>query len=182
MDLGIKKDITILEKRVLKLINKNYKSVKVNQLKQFHILIVGYEDSHCIFSKEKYLDYFFIKQLQPRYYNFKPKGLFGKKERYLMTITLITDLNGTLVGTADATIVNMYPNFSKNYSDLAKMLFNKEVENILMLDGRHILGYYVCVTENKLFAIEENLNNLKIYNWPEFIETRFDKWTNYSKK
>ena len=95
--LNIEQDIVALEKEITKLIKKNPDMANMQNLRQFHILILKFDDYSTVLKKEEYIDLSFLYHLKPRYYDSVFKRKKNKlvsiklKEKYLTTETLITD-------------------------------------------------------------------------------------------
>ena len=171
--LNIEKDIISLENRISNLIKKNSAMADMQNLRQFHILMLHLDYNKVEFKKERYLDLSFLYHLEPQYYEVGRKG----KEEYLRTMTLITDSAGNLITNCDARFFFRTPPIANpGYVQLAKMLFDEKFDYILWLSGPHEMGYKIGIKGSKLYAIKTVNNELKIYTWEEFMECCFDKW------
>lgn len=175
--LNIEQDIVALENRITDLIKKKPEIANIQGLRQFHILLLGFSDYTKIeIKKEDYLEHSFLFQLCQGYYRLGSNSLFRKEKKYLSTITLITDGTGNLIATGDARLVHIALVFAPNDIELAKMLFDNEIDFVLWLETPHIMRYMVGIKGNNLYALERTQEGLKIHSWEEFMECCFDKW------
>lgn len=139
---------------------------------------MGIDTTDFEFEKGNYINYSFLDHLYSAYYEIKPKFIFGKKERYIDTQTLITDSLGNLVVTADFRLVyNQQSNNSRLHTArIAKMFFDGEIDFAFILGYPHTIHYTVGIKGNELFVIHNSKKNFQVYSWEEFIENHFDEW------
>ena len=177
--LNIKEDIVALEKRIDELVKKDPKLKNIQGIKQFHILVLGYKDytTESDINKKKYIDYSFLDLLTPRYdYYTTPYCLiFRKEKKYIETITLITNSSGNLIAMGDGRFINS--NFNPNmYFNLTKTLFSKKLDSVIYLESPHTFKYSIGIKDNNLYALEDDMYDLKIYTWEDFMNCCFDDW------
>lgn len=177
--LNIKEDIVSLERRINELVKNDSKLKNVQGIKQFHILLLGYKDytTKNDINKEKYVDYSFLNLLAPRYNYYDIPGcfIFRKKKKYIETLTLITNSSGNLIAMGNGRFINS--NFNPNiYFNLTKTLFSKKLDIVIYLESPHTSKYSIGIKNNKLYALEDDMDNLKIYAWEDFINCCFENW------
>lgn len=177
--LNIKEDVVALEKRINGLVKKDPKLKNIQGKKQFHILLLGYKNdiTKKDINKEKYKDYSFLDSLVPHYNYYTTSNglLFRKKKKYITTLTLITDSEGNLIAYGDGRFIVSTFN-PKLYFDLAKTLFSEKLDTVIYLEGPHNSKYSIGIKGNKLYALENDIDELKIYPWKDFMNCCFDNW------
>ncbi|MRJ11227.1 hypothetical protein EDL98_09090 [Ornithobacterium rhinotracheale] len=175
----IQQDIISLEKRINELVKKDPKLKNIQGIKQFHVLLLGYKNdiTKKDINKEKYKDYSFLDLLVPRYNYYTTSNglLFRKKKKYITTLTLITDSEGNLIAYGDGKFI--VSNFNpKLYFDLTKTLFSKKLDTVIYLEGPHNSKYSIGIKGNELYALENDIDDLKIYPWKDFMNCCFESW------
>ncbi len=196
--LNVEQDIINLENRIKNVIKKNHPNLaNIQGLQQFHILTLSANSKN----KEDYLNGSFLDQIIPDYWLLSSKvkkykslqrsflyRIIGprfylnryskppvKRQKYLVTNTLITDSIGNLIAVGDARLVQVLYDFNPSYAKLAKMFFNKEIDFAFYLDGS-AGRYMVGIKNDRLYAFMTTKTHLNIYIWEEFIECCFNEW------
>ena len=188
--LHVEQDIVSLEKRIARLIKKKPEIANVQGLRQFHILLLG----NTNIRKERFLDRSFLRQITiGDYFHLYPiisyrkgggwrlnvRNIFRKNQKYIQTVTFITDSTGNLVAKGDARFVT--PIYKGSYFELsdmklAKMFFDKEIDFVFWLGFPHSTRYMIGIKDNNLYGLQNTQEGLKIYTWDEFMECCFDEW------
>ena len=177
--LNMKKDQRSLEKRISKLIKKNPDLSKMKELKQFHILYLGIDETATL-TKEDYMNLSFLHHLHTDKNFLGTGGSFDIRVKCISTMVLVTDSKGYLVAFGDvlkllsASPPHAYP----SEVILAKMFFDKEIDFIFNIASPNRRYYEIGIKGNNLYVFSWDDAGFVIYPWEEFMECRFDDWIN----
>ncbi len=170
--LNIQKDLSRLEKSIWILIKRNQNLSNEKGLKQFHILWLKGKEN---ISKKDILDYSFLDKIEPMYKK-KQSGIFDKK-KYLRSEIFITDSTGNIVGKAYDNQSLFFNEPTNSESELIRMLYNKELDNVFrLMIGVVNSSIYMGTKDMDMYILKDTRDGIIKYNLQDFIKCCFDEW------
>ncbi|MEN6502030.1 MAG: hypothetical protein ABFC55_06600 [Tenuifilaceae bacterium] len=170
--LNIRQDLSVVNNRITRLLNKDPYFSKTQGVKLFHIFWLTYQGE---FRKEDFLNQSFLNKLVPSYYT--QKTLFGKK-KYLATQVFISDSTGHLIATSDGRAIYSAVKYKNTYTqgdlNLLRIFYKSEMDFIFYIELTSGDTYFGTKGKD-IYVLKQSNEELKIYPLEEFINCCWDK-------
>ncbi len=177
--LKIKNDISILNKKIVKLLKKESPTSDKQKFKIFYEFFMNY---NCKFKKDDFLNGSFINNLNPCY--FTQKHLF-KKRKYLETSAYICDSAGNLIAISNGRFISLTKNYNYNFgleeSEKIKLYLEKNYNFIFHIKYTpiHIL---FGIKDDEIDVLKKTNNILTVYSLKDYINCYWEDFSVRFKK